>query len=170
MIKLVMDESNEFLFEMANIRGKNVKVPHKLDFSFAFTSKDCVESKDLQHGLRVKPVFNPEKLHIADVGTLKLFGKWEYTPGKNDKDVSSKRINAMKDFFKTYKILFAAVWEKVLPQDIVQYFLTGDRTLNQLIKEFDFYEDYKEEMNEITTLKELEDFVNEHNSFNTWDK
>lgn len=43
-MKLMIKETynNDYLFEMANVRGKNVRVPHKLDFSFTFTTKDSV--------------------------------------------------------------------------------------------------------------------------------
>lgn len=160
----------DFIFEMANVRGKTVKVPHKLDFSFVFTVKDCVASTDIQHGLRVKPVFNPERINTEDEGTLKLFGDWEYKPGRNDKNVSTKQIKEMKDFFTTYKILFAAVWEKVLQQDVVQDYFKGNLTLNEVIEEFDFYNDYKEELDMITDLEELQEFVEKNNLFNTWNK
>ena len=171
-MKLMIKENydNDYLFEMANVRGKNVRVPHKLDFSFTFTTKDSAESKDINHGFRVKPVFNPEKVDYQDVGTLKMFGDWSYTPGKNDTNIKAKQIREMKAFFKEYKILFAAVWEKVLQQDAVQEYFRGIISLQELIQEFDFYNDYKEEMDEITTLNELYFFVKENNLFNTWDK
>ncbi len=164
------DYSKDYLFEMANVRGKTVKVPHKLDFSFTFTSKDCVEGKDLNHGFRVKPVFNPEKVDYNDVGTLKMFDDWTYTPGKNDTNVKSKQIREMKAFFKEYKILFAAVWEKALQQDVVQDYFKGTTTLDELIQEFDFYNEYREEMDEINTVTELYFFIKENNLFNVWDR
>ena len=77
-MKLIINNYNlnekEVLFEMSNMRGRYVKNPHKLNFSFYFSSKDAVEGKDLVHGLRVKPVFNPEKISVSKVGTLKLHG------------------------------------------------------------------------------------------------
>jgi hypothetical protein len=76
----------------------------------------------------------------------------------------------MKDFFATYKILFAAVWEKVLQQDVVQDYFKGNLTLNEVIEEFDFYNDYKEELDMITDLEELQEFIEKNNLFNTWNK
>ena len=166
----ILNEYTDILFEMANIRGKTVKVPGKLDFSFFFSTKDAVESKDLVHGLRVKPVFNPEKISIHDVGTLKLHGDWEYIPGKNDKSVDAKSIRKMKNFFKTYKILFAAVWENQLPHDAVEDYIRGHITFSDMLKEFYFYDDYKEEIDTIETLDELNFFVVKNNLFNTWEK
>lgn len=168
-MKLMINEYTDMLFEMANIRGKTVKVPCKLDFSFFFSTKDAVESKDLVHGLRVNPVFNPEKISIHDTGTLKLHGDWKYIPGPNDKDVDSRKVNRMKEFFKTYKILFAAVWEKVLPHDAVEDYIRGHIDFNEMIKEFYFYDEYKEDIDNIETLDELYDFVRENKIFNMWE-
>lgn len=161
-------ETNDYLFEVSNIRGKNVKVPYKLNFSFYFSSKDAVEGKDLVHGLRVKPIFNPEKMSVSNAGTLKLHSDWEYIPGKDDIGVKSKYINEMKDFFATYKILFAAVWEKAISPDVIYDYFRGVISFKELMEEFDFYNTYKDEMSNITTTNELNDFVEKHNLFNTW--
>lgn len=167
-MKLHINESPEFFWEMANVRGKNVKVPHKLDFSFVFTTKDCTEGKDLYHGIRVKPVFNPERINTEDIGTLKLFGDWEYIPGKNDIHINRKQIKEMINFFKEYRILFAAVWEKMLPQDTLQEYFRGIVDFEELKQEFYFYNEYEKELDKITTLNSLEEFVNNYNIFNTW--
>ena len=168
-MKLYVKESNDYLFELANVRGKTVKVPNKLDFSFAFTTKDCTEGKDLYHGFRVKPVFNPEKINADELGTLKMFDDYEYVPGKNDRDIKEKKIKSMKEFFIDYKILFAAVWEKVLPQDTLQDYFKGHITLEELIQEFYFYDEYEDILSEITSLDELRNVVEENNLFNTWE-
>ena len=171
MCTMFIAETNDnYLFEMANMRGKYVKVPHRLDFSFYFFTKDTVESKELVHGLRVKPVFNPEKISPSQVGVLKLHSDWEYIPGENDINVNSKHVKKMKEFFKTYKVLFAAVWEKVLDETRLTAFLQGFISLKELFKDFDFYEDYKEEIDEINDLEEFETFVKDNNLFNLWDK
>lgn len=167
VMKLTLKE--EVLFEMANVRGKTVKVPGKLEFSFFFSTKDAVESKDIVHGLRVKPVFNPERISISEVGTLKLHGDWKYIPGKNDKNVGAKQIKEMKNFFKMYKILFASVWEKQLPHDALEDYIRGYIDFQNMIKEFYFYEDYKHEMDNLETIQDLEKFVSENNLFNTWE-
>ena len=153
-MKLAINE-NELLFEMANIRGKYIKVPHRLNFSFYFSPKDCIEGKSINHGLRVKPVFNSEKMSIGDAGDLKLCDDWKFIPGKNDTHISPKDKKEMIDFFKTYKILFAAVWEKELPPDTLYDYFRGFIDFTDLITEFYFYNDYKTELNNITTLQEL---------------
>lgn len=170
-MKLIVKIDNDFLFEMVNIRGKYVKIPHKLNFSFYFSPKDAVEGKDICHGLRVKPLFNPEKMSINKAGTLKLHGDWKYIPGEDDKKIGAKPIAEMKEFFKKYKILFSAVWEKSLPPDALYDYFRGTITFSELIQEFDFYDDYKKDpiFNNIKELSELGQFIKEHDLFYTWD-
>ena len=167
MIKLLNE--SKYLFEMSNIRGKFVKNPHRLNFSFYFSPKDGVESKELCHGLRVKPIFNPEKMSIDLAGTLKLHGDWKYIPGKEDGDVSSKDIRNMKKFFADYKILFAAVWEKKLSPDALYDYFRGTFEFSDLTEDLTFYKEYKNDLDMITDCKALHDFVVEHDLFNTWD-
>lgn len=169
-MKLIFEKCDNFLFEMANIRGKTVKCPKRLDFSFFFSTKDAVESKELVHGLRVKPVFNPEKISIDKTGTLKLHGDWEYIPGEDDVDVSSRDVRKMKAFFATYKILFSAVWEKVLPHDAVEDYFRGHINFEDVLKEFYFYDDFRDDLDIIETFDDLTDFVETNKLFNTWNK
>lgn len=166
-MKLLISE-NDHLFEMANIRGKHVKVPHKLDFSFYFSPKDCVEGKSIVHGLRVKPVLNPEKMSIDIAGDLKLCDDWEFIPGEPNKKVNPKLKKEMISFFKTYKVLFAAVWEKVLPPDALYDYFRGTIDFDELLSEFIFYEDYRDEMKDIESLDELYSFIDRYNLFNLW--
>lgn len=169
-MKLNINENDNMnmLFEMANIRGKYVKTPHKLNFSFYFSPKDAVESKDICHGLRVKPVFNPEKMSIDKAGTLKLHGDWKYIPGEDDKGIGSKAIREMKNFFADYKTLFAAVWEKALPPDALYDYFRGVINFDEMLQEFEFYVDYKDNMNKIKTIDDITEFVNKHNLFDLW--
>ncbi|MCM1232048.1 MAG: hypothetical protein NC489_18155 [Ruminococcus flavefaciens] len=151
------------IFCMSNLRGNTIKVPHKLPFSFYFSARES------SHAIRVKPVFNPNKISKSSFGTLELHGSWEYTPDPDDKNVSNKQIREMKDFFKTYKVLFAAVWEEELPDDALQDYFKGHILWQDLLGEFYFYEDYKSEMKQIKNIIELERFVRKNNLFNMWD-
>lgn len=152
---------SDLLLEMANVRGSKVRVPHKLNFSFFFSIKG-----NNSHGIRVKPVFNPDRLIQSETGNLNLHGDWKFTPGKNDKSVSSKEIEEMKDFFKKYKVLFAAEWEDKIQADEIQDYLRGMQSLSDLIKTFDFYSDYKEDLDKIKTVEELEKFIRDTKVFN----
>lgn len=103
-------ESEDAIFGMTNVRGVNVVTePYGLDFSFYFSSKEGVP-----HGIRVKPIFDPSKMRKNLAGNLELHGDWKYTPGENDRKVSHSKMLRMIDFFRKYKVLFAAVWEEQL--------------------------------------------------------
>lgn len=154
-------KEHEEIFGMSNVRGKLVKVPGKLPFSFFFSGK-----RGSTHGIRVKPVFNPDRLAGSDLGNLELHSDWKYTPGKDDKDVSAKQIRQMKDFFRQYKVLFAAVWEEELEEDLLADYFKGSISWKDLMKEFYFYEDYSEEIDKIQDCSQLEDFVRRNNIFN----
>lgn len=167
-VKLTVESHMELLFEMANIRGKSVKIPHRLNFSFYFSPKDAVESKDICHGLRVKPLFDPEKMSIDKAGTLKLHGDWKYIPGSDDKNIGTKAIKEMKNFFLEYKTLFAAVWEKELPPDALYDYFRGTITFNELLQEFYFYDDFSDEMKDIQTVDDLTQFVDINELFDLW--
>lgn len=155
-------EEND-IFCMSNIRGNKVVVPHKLPFSFYFSERES------SHAIRVKPVFNPNRMSKSSFGTLELHGDWKYTPGPDDKNVSAKQVGLMKQFFKKYKVIFAGVWEVEIPEDSVQDYFKGIISFHQFLQECYFYDDYQEEMDKIKTIEELETFVRENNIFNMWD-
>ena len=151
------------IFCMSNMRGCKVKVPHKLPFSFYFSRKNS------SHAIRVKVLFNPNRIRDEEFGVLELHSNWEFTPGPDDRKISNKEIREMKQFFQQYKVLFAAVWEMILPDDAVQFYLSGVIPFNELLTEFEFYEDYQEEIDDIDDIEELESFVRKNHLFNMWD-
>lgn len=149
------------IFCMSNVRGNKVVKCPKQDFSFYFSAKQG------QHGIRVKVVFNDSRLRWDKVGTLKLCDDWKYTPGPDDKHISSSQIIRMKSFFRTYLVLFCMVWDLQLEDPIVaDYFETDDVSLHDVIKEIDFYHDYEEELDKITSIQELETFCRKYNLVN----
>lgn len=150
-------KSTEDIMCMANLLGRDIRVPNPLPFSFYFSTKNSI------HGIRVKPVFNPEKMSADLVGTLKLCDDWEYIPGKNDSAVDGKSIRRMKAFFRKYKVLFEAVWCKQLQETTVTDFFRGFITLKDLITQFEFYNDYKTELDEIDDIDELTEYIYEIN-------
>lgn len=162
-MKLKINETDNLmeddcLMEMANVLGKKVKIPHKLPFSFYFSTKNNVV-----HNIRVKPVFNPEKLSVNMTGTLKLCDNWEYIPGKDDYNVSNRDVAEMKAFFREYLVLFCLVWEEKLNEDDVQDYLRAFITFNELLQQIEFY---TEDMDYITTIKELENYCRENDLVN----
>lgn len=150
---------SDSIFGMSTIRGNKVKVPNKLPFSFYFSARNG------KHGIRVKPIWNPDRMNIEDAGNLELHGEWIYTPGRND-NPSSKDIRYMIGFFRKYKVLFSAVWEGELQEDSLQDYFRGFISFSELLKEFDFYEDYSSILQNTTTVTELETIVRNYNIFN----
>ena len=154
--------TGQSLMCMANVRGNKVRIQRNLPFSFYFSSSQG------EHSIRVKPMFNPTKLKDNLVGTLKLCDDWEYTPGPNDKSVSERDIKKMKKFFRTYLVLFCAVWDRQLDDGDLYDFLVGDTTLSELISELDFYDDFQEELDDISTISELESFCRSKSLINLY--
>lgn len=147
---------------MANVRGNKVRVQKNLPFSFYFSSSQG------EHSIRVKPMFNPTKLRDDLVGTLKLCDDWEYVPGPDDKFVSQQDVDKMKRFFRKYLVLFTATWDRQLADGDVYDYLVGDITLPELVETFDFYEEYKEDIDELSSVSELEDFCRKNNLVNMY--
>lgn len=148
---------------MSNIRGKYVKHPTALPFSFYFSSSDGVN-----HGPRVKPSFNPEKLKLSQTGTLKLCDDWKYVPGKEDSRVNSKQVEHMKDFFRAYLVLFCAVWDEVIQDGVVADYLLGSISFREMLQDFEFYEEYKTDLSRIRDVFELENFCRDNNLVNMY--
>lgn len=153
--------SDEKIFCMSNVTGKYVKNPERLNFSFYYSSKSGVK-----HGIRVKPVFNPEKISKSEMGNLELHGSWEFTPGNSDKSVNTSDINKMKNFFKTYKVLFAAVWEEQVPEDLLADYFKGYINLTTFIEELYNYSDWQSYLSDIKDVSSFEKAVRENNLFN----
>lgn len=138
--------------------GKYVNVSHKLDFSFYF-SGNVRKGRDI----RVLPVFNSERLVRDKTGTLRLCGDWEFTPGIDDQNVSADKIESMKAFFKKYLVLFCLVWDIMLSEFPVQRYFEGKLGLPELIKDIEFY---CEDMEHISSIKELEEYCRKEQSVN----
>lgn len=154
---------NRDILCMSNVRGRYVVNPGKLPFSFYFSS-----GAGMPHSIRVKPVFNPDRLVSSLTGTLKLCDDWEYIPGKNDTGVSSKDINDMKEFFREYIVLFCAVWDEQLSDGVVEDYLRGDISFSDMLKDFDFYELHSSELDNIKSISELESFCRDNQLVNLY--
>lgn len=142
---------------MSNIRGNRIKVPGPQEFSFYFSNAKG------QHGIRVKPVFDNNKLSRSTVGSLKLCDDWAYVPGQNDKHVSKQQIAEMKEFFRTYLVLFCAAWDEQIQEDDVQDYFKGNLLFPELLTCFDFY---TQDMDSIATIQELELYCKKHHLVN----
>lgn len=116
MKRLVKDK----IYAMANVRGRTVRNPNPLPFSFYFSN-----SYGIDNNVRVKVSFNPDKLSIDQLGNLELHSDWKFVPGKDDKHLSNKDVAEMKNFFRKYKVLFCLVWDHKLQEDEVQDYFRG---------------------------------------------
>lgn len=152
---------NDFCICMTSIRGKLVKKPNPLPFSFYFSSHG-----DTKYPISVRPVFDPKRLFLSLTGYLKLYGDWEYIPGKNDRNTKEKDIEAMKQFFKDNIVLFAMVWDEQLQDGVLECYFTGLLSFHKMIQDIDFYKKYKLQMDKLSTVKELEIFCRENNLVN----
>ena len=155
-------ESDDAIFGMANVRGQYVVTePYDLDFSFYFSSKEGVS-----HGIRVKPIFDRARMKRSLAGNLELHGDWKYTPGDNDRKVSHSKMLRMIDFFRKYKVLFAAVWEEQLNEDTLQDFFRGFCTLHDLIQDLDCYGANQDILCIVSDVATLERLVRKYHLFN----
>lgn len=147
---------------MANLRGNQVKTETPpLDFSFYFSGRN-----QNKHGIRAKVVFNPNRLQNDLTGVLELHSDWKFIPGPEDTFVTSKQIRTMKSFFQRNKVLFAAVCENVLQEDVVQDYFRKFLTLDEVIKSLDCYEGNEDLFNDVDSIASLEKIVRKYHLFN----
>ena len=152
--------SSEDIFAMSNVLGKFIKVEKGVPFSFYYSPKNS------NHGPRVKPVLNPENMRLSDAGTLKLCDDWEFIPGQKDIHFSARDVAEMKEFFRKYIVLFLLVWDGLADDPALGYYLDGRLELTDFIHTLDFYSDYKEDLDNIQNVSELEDFCRANNLVN----
>lgn len=153
---------DSLLLEMAIVRGNYVKTD-KIDFSFYFSDKT-----ECNHRIRVKVKWNPVRVSGSLDGYFELYGDYVYVQSNNsDSHPSAKSIIDAQNFFKKYKVLFAAVWEEKLdPNDLIDYF-RGRLSWKQLLKCFMNVNDIEYNMIQLCNdRKELEKCVRVYEIFN----
>ena len=144
------------LTEMANLVGKKVKI-EPIDFSFYFSDK-----REVNHGIRVKVKWNRDHLAGGTDGYFELHGDYPWVQSADGVKKDQKGIQKARNFFKKYKVLFAAVWEGCLDADVVQDYFKGVISFNELLQNFLIAFDFIG----IKSLKELEKCVRLNNLFN----
>ena len=143
--------SPEPLYEMTNVRGSNIKTD-RINFSFYFSSNKSVPSEVIavSHGISVKIVWNRDRMGRLDesnTGILELFGDYKYAGCR----VSERELDVARNFFMKYKVLFSAVWERVLETDSLERYLEGLISFEKVIRQLSIM--HKANISEI--LKEL---------------
>lgn len=154
---------HEPIFAMSNARGRYVVNPRQLPFSFYFSS-----GAEVRHAIRVKPSFNPEKLKVSQTGTLRLSGNWEYIPGPDDLNVPQKQIDEMKQFFRDYIVLFAAVWDEQMQDSVLEDYLMGRISFAEMLQDLEFYPEHKDALDQIQDVATLEAYCRDHNLVNLY--
>ena len=150
------------LMEMANVRGNYVKTDN-INFSFYFSDKT-----ECNHAIRAKIKWNPAKVSGTLDGYVELHGNYNYVQSSSsDAHPSSKDIIVMQQFFRKYKVLFAAVWEMKLEADDVSDYFLGRIDLINLIDKFDNLDasSYMRLL-QVSNITQLENVVREYQIFN----
>ena len=154
-------ESTDKLMEMANLRGRQVKTDN-INFSFYYSDKSGVS-----HGIRVKIKWNPDRMSGEVDGYMELHGDYNYIDSPNSKKPRTKDILAAKKFFQKYKVLFAAVWEMKLEEDVVQDYLRKLITLEEVKAEFyDIPEVAYMQIQKCNSISDIEYVVRKTDAFN----
>ena len=149
------------LLEMANLVGKTVKTD-KINFSFYFSDKFGVT-----HGIRVKVVWNENKMQSDNNGYLELHGDYNYINSPGSKKLSEKEINNAREFFKKYKVLFAAGWECEIDLNWIVDYFRQKCTFNELLDAFDDLSDeHNKFIHQAKDIADLEKIVRQYNIFN----
>ena len=100
-------------------------------------------------------------------GYMELHGDYDYVSSPGGKRVSNKDIDEAREFFKKYKVLFAAVWEMKLEEDVIQDYLRKLITLDDVKSEFhDIPEDVYTRIQQCNSIDEIENVVRKTNAFN----
>lgn len=150
----------DYLIEMANIRGKDMK-REDIDFSFFFSRKYP------NHACRIKICWNRNKM-THDTGVLELHGDYRYTQDYScEYTPDSVEIATARYFAKKYKVLFSAVWEEKLdPNDLTDYFRCR-MSFDELLDCFQNLSSLnKSRIKSCNSIKELEQCVIEYGIFN----
>ena len=162
-MKFRLDEDS--LMEMANLRGKDVKI-EDINFSIYFSPKQTD-----QHSIRIKVLWNRERMNSGNFdGVLYLHGDYEYKQNPNaDNKPDMYDIFELRYFAKRYKVLFTADRENKLdPNDVEDYF-KGRLSFEELLTLFlDLDSDDYDKIQQARNIKELERIVSENNMFNMW--
>jgi len=162
-----LEEPSVLISEMANFYGKEIKI-EKIPFSFFISTKSAVHGA---HGIRAKIKWNTDKITDAD-GSLDLHGDYNYRIGSHKYKPTAKELQLAKEFFKKYKVLFAAVWENVLNPWYLQKYFEGTITFKRLLAHMQVHEEDDPEdidyynINHCNSLSELEGLIRRDQLYN----
>lgn len=161
------------LWEMANVVGKYVKSEREQpNFSFHFLGKD----DNMKHAIRVKITWNPDHIKQGQFdGYIEAHGDYRYYQSpKSNAHPTKKAVDRARMFVRKNKVLFAAVWEGIVNDNIVQDYFRGKALLYEVVSQFELPNKIYYKLNyrfiEKNTLTELENRVREYHAFNMNDQ
>lgn len=151
------------LMEMANMRGNDVKLHKQLPFSLFISNKKTVHNS---HAIRVKVLWNPNKMTSTPDGQLELHGNYNYEKYAHKYEPTSKELNELINYCKKYKVFLSAIWECVLDaNDFIDY-QRGTIGFKELLSYFDLGERNYYDVNHCESIEELEGVVRKNKIFN----
>lgn len=152
--------------EMANLRGNDIKLHSSIPFSLFISSEKAVRGV---HAIRVKVLWNPNKMTATPDGELQLHGSYDYKVYSHKYKPTSSELSLLKNYCKKYKVLFAAIWESILdPTDFIHY-QEGLINFKELLTKFDLSGKNYYLVNHCNNVEELESCIRENKIFNLWD-
>ena len=146
---------------MANVVG-SAMVVEDIDFSIYFSRKNS------SHSTRLKIVWNNAKMTGQGEGYLYLHGDYRYQQSSHQKfNPDATDIATARYFAKRYKVLFAAVWENCLDENVLGKFFKGKVSWDVLVNSFyNINSQVCAVLSNCRNLKDLEYAVRKNKAFN----
>ena len=152
---------SEDIMCMSDVRGRKIKVESNVPFSFYYSARNS------SHGPRVKVVSDPNRMHISIASNLSLVGDWRFTQNRNADRLSSSEIAQIKNFFKRYLVMLLLVWDShCYDEASFRDYLECEIDLQEFISQLNFYPEYSDILDTVTSVKELEQVCRENNLVN----
>lgn len=140
------------------VKGKDCKVEN-INFSFSICNDDDIGEVNI--------IWNDDGGKIFE-GIFSLVNYKYYQTQEIKKELKQEEIDSAINFFKKYKILFAACWSNALhPIDLKNYF-EGRISFNSLLNEF-YNIDYFDNLSKVKTLDDLAYVVRKYKMYNLYE-
>ena len=164
LFEYYLTHEDALLMEMANLRGNDIKLHDRIPFSLYISTKEVVHGV---HAIRVKVLWNPNKMTSSPDGQIELHGDYEYKGFSHKYKPSEKEIFTLRNFCKKYKIFFSAIWESKLDSNDFIDYLRNIIQFNELLTKFDnVSEKHYYLINHCKSIEELEKCIRDNKIFN----
>ncbi len=152
------------MMEMTEVTAEDMKTD-KINFSFYFSAE-----RDFKHSIRVIILWGYTYLDRDDVGYMKLDGEYEYFKICGNKEISEEEIEAAREFFKKYKVLFAGAWKDIIDVGEVDRYFRGRIDFDELLDGFyDMSDEQMKLIKQAKNPKDLERIVRQYNIYDMYD-